>query len=145
MRKFRFIFIGILLFLLTSGTVLAMSSSSYQLPWQSLSASGGDRESANYTLRDTVGQPSPIGISESTNYRLRSGYWYGASKLLQGPPQVLPGDANGDGDINVLDMTKVARMILQLEAENTEADANQDGGINVLDMTKIAKIILGLD
>ena len=56
----------------------------------------------------------------------------------------IPGDANGDGEINVLDMTKVARIILELDAPTCGADANGDGDINILDMTYIAKIILGL-
>ena len=38
-----------------------------------------------------------------------------------------------------------ARIILMLDAETPGADANQDGEINVLDMTKIARIILMLD
>ncbi|MFA4837302.1 MAG: cohesin domain-containing protein, partial [Dehalococcoidia bacterium] len=58
---------------------------------------------------------------------------------------VIPGDANGDGAVNVLDMTKVAREILQLDQLTPGADANLDGLVNVLDMTKIARIILLLD
>ena len=42
-------------------------------------------------------------------------------------------------------MTKVARIILLLDAETPGADANLDGVVNVLDITKIARIILGLD
>jgi len=57
----------------------------------------------------------------------------------------LPGDANGDGVINVLDITKVVRIILGLDAETAGADANGDGQVNVLDITKIVRIILGLD
>jgi len=71
--------------LAVNGTVLAMSSLNYELPWHSMSAGGGDRESANYTLSDTLGQSSAIGLSESTNYRVQSGYWYGASELFLGP------------------------------------------------------------
>ena len=58
---------------------------------------------------------------------------------------VFAGDATGDGQINVLDMTKVARVILMLDSGIPATDANGDGNINVLDMTKIARIILGLD
>jgi hypothetical protein len=56
-----------------------------------------------------------------------------------------PGDANEDGVVNVLDMTKVARIILQMDPPNPAADCNQDSNINVLDMTCIARKILGLD
>jgi hypothetical protein len=52
---------------------------------------------------------------------------------------------NGDSIINVLDMTKVARIILELDEPTPGADANQDGSINIFDMTKIAKIILQID
>ena len=40
---------------------------------------------------------------------------------------------------------RVVRIILQLDAETIGADANQDGTINVLDMTKIVRVILILD
>jgi len=56
-----------------------------------------------------------------------------------------PGDADGDGVIDIFDMTKVARIILGLDSETPGADANQDGEVNVFDMTKIARIILELD
>jgi len=57
---------------------------------------------------------------------------------------VLPGDANGDGNVNALDITKVERIISGLDAETPGADANQDGNINALDITKIEIIIAGL-
>jgi len=42
-------------------------------------------------------------------------------------------------------MTKVARIILQMDQPTSSADCNQDGKINVLDMICIARKILGLD
>jgi hypothetical protein len=66
----------------------------------------------------------------------------GVNVLYDSP---LPGDANGDGYINIFDMTRVARIILELEDPTPGADANQDGSINIFDMTKIARIILELD
>ncbi|MBA7581266.1 hypothetical protein ES708_23168 [subsurface metagenome] len=65
--------------------------------------------------------------------------------LVEVVPPVEPGDANGDGVINVLDITKVVRIILALDAETLGSDANEDGEVNVLDITKIVRIILGLD
>ena len=58
---------------------------------------------------------------------------------------VTTGDANGDGKVNVLDITQVCREILRLDPVTPNSDANLDGNINVLDMTKIARIILGMD
>jgi len=54
----------------------------------------------------------------------------------------LPGDANGDGVINVLDITKVKRIILGVDAETPGADVNQDGKINALDITMLENLIM---
>ena len=58
---------------------------------------------------------------------------------------VLRGDANGDGNVNALDITKVKRIVAGLDAETPGADANQDGNINALDITKVKRIIARLD
>ena len=58
---------------------------------------------------------------------------------------VIPGDANGDGNVNALDITKVERIVGGLDAETPGADANQDGNINSLDITKTERIAAGLD
>jgi hypothetical protein len=57
---------------------------------------------------------------------------------------LLPGDANGDGVVNALDITKVERIIAGLDAQTPGADANQDGNINALDITKTELIVAGL-
>jgi len=53
------------------------------------------------------------------------------------------GDANEDGTVNILDITKVERIILMLDASTPGADANGDGLVNVLDITRTEQIILG--
>ncbi len=60
-------------------------------------------------------------------------------------PIVIPGDANGDGVVNALDITKVERIIAGLDASTPGADANQDGQINALDITKVERLIAGLE
>lgn len=57
----------------------------------------------------------------------------------------LLGDANGDGVVNALDITKVERIIVGLDAETLGADANEDGMVNALDITTIEWIIVGMD
>jgi hypothetical protein len=57
---------------------------------------------------------------------------------------VVPGDANGDGVVNAVDITKVERIIALLDAQTPGADANQDGNVNALDITKVEMIIVGL-
>jgi hypothetical protein len=57
----------------------------------------------------------------------------------------LVGDANGDGAVNALDITKAERIVVGLDAETPGADANGDGVVNALDITKIERIVVGLD
>jgi len=70
---------------------------------------------------------------------------YGLIDIYQAVGEVAPGDANGDGVVNSLDITKVERIIVGLDAETPGADANQDGVVNSLDITKVERIIVGLD
>lgn len=65
--------------------------------------------------------------------------------LLASIPSVsaeLFGDANEDTAINMQDVTKVERMILQYDPETISADANEDTNINMQDVTYIELIIL---
>ncbi|GAH68193.1 unnamed protein product, partial [marine sediment metagenome] len=59
------------------------------------------------------------------------------------PPQA--GDANRDGSIDALDITKVEKVIAGLDAATAGADANLDGDINACDITKVERVIAGLD
>ncbi len=59
-----------------TGIVYAGVSANYNLSWHVLSGGGGSQmDSATYALSSTVGQI--IGYSESSNYRVGAGYWYG--------------------------------------------------------------------
>jgi hypothetical protein len=65
-------------------------------------------------------------------------------KLGESGTTVTPGDGNGDGTVNALDITKVERVIVALDDETPGSDANGDGNINAMDITKIEMIIAGL-
>ena len=65
-----------------SGTVLANSSLNYVLPREVLSGGGAVRSSTHYILGDTMGQPSAIGESQSTSYRLGGGFWSGVNPSI---------------------------------------------------------------
>ncbi len=54
------------------------------------------------------------------------------------------GDANGDGKVNALDITKVERIIALLDPATFGADTNRDGDMNALDITKVEMLIAGL-
>jgi len=59
------------------------------------------------------------------------------------PAPFIPGDANEDGVVNSLDITKVKRIIMGLDEPTPGADANGDGNINAIDITQIELIIMG--
>jgi len=52
------------------------------------------------------------------------------------------GDANEDGSVNSLDITKIKRIIMGLDEPTQGADANSDGNINAMDLTQIELIII---
>jgi len=56
-----------------------------------------------------------------------------------------PGDANMDGKIDAGDITKIKRIIYELDSPNPCADANQDGYIDAGDITKVKRIMFGID
>ena len=59
--------------------------------------------------------------------------------------ELLVGDVNGDGRVNVSDVSALINMILGLETMDQEhADVNGDGRVNVSDVTALINIILGI-
>ena len=90
----------------------------------------------------SVGDTSAISLSNGTLYDTMAeeiaATWTGDSIVVT---PALPGDANGDGVINALDITKVMRIIALLDAPTPGADVNQDGVVNVLDVTKTKLVI----
>ena len=55
------------------------------------------------------------------------------------------GDVNGDGRVNVSDVTALVNMILGVTPMNKErADVNGDDKVNVSDVTALINIILGV-
>ena len=69
-----------------------------------------------------------------------------SAMLLAAIPSVsakLWGDANEDGEINMLDITYTGLIILEERPPTELADANQDGDRDMLDIVRIGLIILG--
>jgi subtilisin family serine protease/glutamine cyclotransferase len=95
---------------------------------------GSDGDSSAITLTNGTLSDAQAAEIEAT--------WVGDSVSIT---SALAGDANGDGMVNALDITKVERVIVGLDAETPGADANGDGMVNALDITKIERIIVGLD
>jgi hypothetical protein len=125
--------------LVAAGTALAMSSASYNLPWDVFSGGGiENRSSDSYILGDTVGQPSAIGPSQSDSYRLGSGFWYGVSVTVE---EGICGDVNDDGNVNMADVMILWYDIADYPSAGAwtisnewAADVNCDEVINMADV-----------
>ena len=62
----------------------------------------------------------------------------------QGGDESMPGDVNGDGKVNVSDVTALVNMILgTIPKDLDRGDINGDGNVNVSDVTALINIILG--
>ena len=55
---------------------------------------------------------------------------------------ILPGDVNNDGLINILDVVSTVNIVLGMADWVDAADYNGDGVINVLDIVSIVNVIL---
>jgi hypothetical protein len=51
------------------------ASTSYSIPVDVISSGGGDMSSTNYQCTSTLGQSSPLGTSQSSNYIEYAGFW----------------------------------------------------------------------
>lgn len=79
MRKTRIAVLAVVLLcaLASAGVVSAeMFSNNYGVPWDARWGGGGRSSSANHAINGTVGQAA-IGWTESNNYGVGAGYWYG--------------------------------------------------------------------
>jgi hypothetical protein len=133
------IILALVLCLASTGAALAMASANYDLPWDVLSGGGMEnRSSDNYILGDTIGQSSAIGPSESTNYRLGGGFWYGVPVTVT---VGTCGDVNDDDKVNMADVMILWYDIADYPSAGAwtvsnkwAADVNCDGKINMADV-----------
>ena len=66
------------------------------------------------------------------------------NRILFGSATIL-GDVNGDGSVDVSDITKLVSMILNSTLATDAGDINGDGTVDVSDITKLVSIILNTD
>lgn len=106
------------------------------IDWNVMSSGGTNAMSTNHHLMGTLGQTS-AGISSSTNYTLRHGYWQ--SFAAGGNCCLQRGDVDHDGEIvNISDLVFLVAYMFQDGIEppcQEEADVDADGEIiNISDL-----------
>jgi hypothetical protein len=80
-RKTMLLAVGALL-LASLPAADAQSSANYRIARSVLSSGGGRSTSTGYDLSGTLGQPSPVDVSESGSYSLGSGFWGATVRLF---------------------------------------------------------------
>ena len=137
-----------------SGGNSIVLNSGYTLDIQPAPTKAGESAEDSQTLNLKFPAGTPDGIYQITGELIRAQakavVWLDVTQYLPASKSMgtltveQAGDANGDGVVNMADVTRVLREILGLSPITSGADANQDGQINMADVTKIQKIILGI-
>jgi hypothetical protein len=108
-----------------------------QINWQVISSGSQiNGSSTNFLVSGTVGQTA-VGRGTSTNFIVIHGFW---QDFGEGPTTCcdVPGDANNDGTVNILDITYLINYLYlggPAPPCMYEGDANGDCSINILDIT----------
>ncbi len=118
----------------------------------------GQGGGSNQTIDLTVPNSSGVYLStQTTSGNWNVGYWqptFIPTPIPEDPDDPIGGaeytvgDANGDGDVNVLDATIIQKHIANIltleDLALLAADANEDGTVDVIDATTIQKVLAGL-
>jgi hypothetical protein len=136
---------AIFLLLATTMASAQMASGHFGIWPAVLDGGGGERGSTHFKARDAMGEAVSDSILQSANFQLSAGFMPGT--IIGGKCQGgTIGDANGDQNVNVLDMLTIANHILNVQPLQGDAvcraDCNGDQTVNVLDMISIANVIL---
>ena len=68
--------------------------------------------------------------------------WKDFHEIIELAPTQTPGDINGDGNINISDVTNLIDLLLSGGELPAYADVNGDGGVNIKDVTDLIDMLL---
>ena len=118
---------------------VSLTLSGETIDWQVISSGGTDGSSANYHLKGTAGQTA-AGPGTSGSYMLYSGFWqdFGGGGMCD----CVPGEADGNGNYNILDVTHIINYLYKNGPMPTpyaacSGDADCNCTLNILDVTHI--------
>ena len=113
------------------------TSQNYHIPWSSLNGGGKDMASTNYKAMVSSAQ-SFIGETQSTNYQLKIGYWYGGKPFICA-------DVNETGNVSISDIVYLINYLFKFGPEPDPmygADTNGDGKVSLSDVVWLINYLL---
>lgn len=69
--------------------------------------------------------------------------WKLFANIIEKPADIIRGDVNDDGSVNISDVTALIDLVLGGGTASTAADCNQDGSVNISDVTALIDYVLG--
>lgn len=112
------------------------SLENFEIKWEVISGGGTDAQSPSFHMTATLGQTA-VGPGESESFKISQGYWQDFGSSSANCCQI-PGDANYDGIVNILDITYLISYLYKGGPPPLcmyHGDANGDCLINILDIT----------
>jgi hypothetical protein len=105
----KVLWLSVVIFVLLWFPALAqMSSSSYKIPVSVMDATGTQKSSDSYKIKDAMGQPTPIGHPDpDTTYKLLSGFIYTDGQIY------IPGDVNMDCAVELGDVVYLINYVFK--------------------------------
>ena len=112
---------------------------------------GPEAEGDTELTSDVLGETIELKAGYTTAFKAAAGTYHvvvdlnAMTVVFTKENELLKGDVNRDGKVNVSDVTALVNMILGVISKDEEsADVNHDGKINVSDVTALINIILGV-
>lgn len=121
------------LFAVASFTGNSEATAQFEIASYSIDGGGGESVGGNFAVAGALGQPD-AGESSGGEFSISGGF--------VDEPAALIGDVNGDGQVNLLDVSPFVDAIVAGEFLPA-ADINGDGVVNLLDVGPFVSLLSG--